>query len=120
MEFLPSWVFAGEKSTVVVVDITGFRAEHVSRGRCVAEEEIRAGKLGFYVGVCWFSELSKTKGQKLKRQKKYLEQIGVSPREYDQCNDLMNEAERVAAFVEGYNAVSRAEILRRMGRSLEF
>ena len=118
--FAPSWVCAWEESTIVVVDITGFHAEHVLRGRRVAEEEIRTEKLGFYVGVCWFPGLSEADSRKLNRKKKYLEQIGVPPREYDQCNDLIDEAQRVAAFVEGYNAVSRVEILRRTGKSLEF
>lgn len=115
-----SWGCAWAESKIVVVDITGFHAEHVMRGRRVAEEEIGTGKLGFYVGACWFPGLSEVESRKLNRQKKYLEQIGVPPREYDQCNDLMDEAKRVAAFVEGYNEVSRAEILRRTGKSLGF
>lgn len=115
-----SWVHAEPVSNVVVVDVAGFRAEHVLRGRRAAEDDIRAGALGFYLSTCSFPGLSKKDSRKLKRQKEYLSKIGVNLREYDKCNDLVEEAQRLSAFVEGYNAASRAQIAKRTGRAVPF
>lgn len=112
-----SLAYAEPGRDVIVVDIAGFRAEHIQRGRLAAEEDIRKGKPGFYVGVCSFPELSKANGQKLQRQKEYLIKIGIQPREYDNCSDLVEEAQRFAAFVEGYNAVSSIQISKRTGKA---
>lgn len=115
-----SWVHAEPVSNVVVVDVSGFRAEHVLRGRRAAEEDIRAGALGFYLSTCSFPGLPKEHSGKLKRQKEYLSKIGVNSREYDKCNDLVEEAQRLSAFVEGYNAVSSSEIAKRTGQAVPF
>lgn len=102
------------------MDVAGFRAEHVLRGRRAAEEDIGAGRLGFYLGTCAFPEPSKKDRRKFKRQTEYLSKLGVQPREYDKCHDLVDEAQRLSAFVEGYNAISRAEILKRTGKEVGF
>lgn len=112
--------YAGPSSNVVMVDVVGFRAEHVLRGRRAAEEDIRAGRLGFYLGSCSFPGPSKKDHRKFKRQKEYLLKLGVQPRKYDKCHDLIDEAKRFEAFVEGYNSISSVEISKRTGKEVAF
>ncbi len=77
---------------------------------------MRAGKLAFYVGTCGFPGLSKVESRDFEKLKKRLKTIGVAPLEHDKCNDIANEARRMAAYVEGYNVVTGREISRRFGK----
>src|SRR4051812_32717537 len=105
---MSSLMIVRAQPAIVVVDISEFHADHVLRGRRAAEDDIKVGKPGFYLGICSFPSPSKNDNRKLDRQKKMLAELSVTPKEYDKCNDVMPEANRFAAFVEGYNEVSSA------------
>lgn len=100
---------------VVSVDITEFRAAHVARGGRAAEADIRDRKYAYYLDVCAFPGMSKEERRRLQFQKRGLSKLGVTPREHDTCNDIIDQARRSTAFKEGYNAVSRAALSMRFG-----
>jgi hypothetical protein len=87
---------------------------HRTRGQATAHANLKAGTKKFYFPVCTFPVADRTEIRRFEIRKALLHAAGIAALA-DRCNDIVPDATRQAAFVEGYNAVMAPAIAATLG-----
>jgi hypothetical protein len=85
-----------------------------TRGQATAQADLRAGIKKFYFPVCAFPVADHNEIRRFEIRRTLLKASGIAAL-VDRCNDVLPDATRQTAFVEGYNAVMNPAIAATLG-----